>query len=176
MLISVLLAALSMVGVIYQVVSRANAWRAPGSLTVRSVRNPREILKAALPFFLEGGWTLRARSTDAETFSYALRPAGPEVLVLLLLGVLPGLLYLLAGRRTVTVIVTSHADGPGSVTLVSWSNSGECEQTCRDFASMIRSQEPRLGDSRPRGRIRRSRSVGSRAAARLPHREGTEHA
>jgi hypothetical protein len=131
---------------------------------VRSIRHSQEILKAARQFFGDGGWTLGTCSMRAETFSYNLRPAGPEVVVLLLLGVLPGLAYLVAGKRRVTVIIASDADGDGSATLVSWSNSGECEQTCRDFASMIRSQEPQRSDPRPRGRIRRRRSVRSGSA------------
>ena len=161
MAISALLVVLTMAGVIFQVVSRAKAWRVPGRLTVQSIRNPREILTAARQFVGAGGWTLGTRSMRAETFSYNLRPAGPEVVVLLLLGVLPGLAYLVAGKRRVTVIVAADADGDGSATFVSWSNSGECEQTCRDFASMIRSQEPRRSDARPRGRIQRRRSVRS---------------
>jgi len=159
--ISVLLVALTMVGVIFQVVTRAKASSVPGSLTVRSVRQPREILQAARQFFGDGGWTLGPRSMGAQTFSYNLRPAGPEVVVLLLLGLLPGLAYLVAGKRTVNVIVASDADGDGSATLVSWSNSSECEQTCRDFASMIRTQEPQRSDARQHRRIRRRRSVRS---------------
>src|SRR4051812_35627679 len=107
-----------MVGVIFQVVSRAKASNVPTSLTVRSVRQPREILKAARQFFGDGGWTLETRSLGAQTFSYTLRPAGPEVVVLLLLGVLPGLVYLVIGKRSVTVIVASDPNGDGSATVV----------------------------------------------------------
>ena len=134
-----------------------SAWAPDRAIHSQPARDP----QGARQFFGAGGWTLGTRSMRAETFSYNLRPAGPEVVVLLLLGVLPGLAYLVAGKRRVTVSVAADADADGSATLVSWSNSGECEQTCRDFASMIRSQEPRRSDARPRGRIQRRRSVRS---------------
>ena len=147
MAMTVVIAALSMGALVYQLASRAKAWDAPGTLAVRSSRQPSEILRAARRFFAEAGWTEVARSRRVEAFTNRLRPAGPEVIALLLLGLIPGVLYLLIKRKSVRVTVTCDRDGQGSATLVSWSHGGECEPACRDFASMIHRQEPTL---RPR--------------------------
>jgi len=157
--IGILIAALSMAALVFQLASRARAWGAPGSLTVRSLREPREIRRAARRFFHDGGWIAGTQTSRAETFSHRLRPAGPEVALLLLLGILPGLLYLLLGRSTVNITVVAEADDRGSTTLVSWSNGGECERACRGFASMIRDQEPtRRSDSETPRRRRHART------------------
>jgi len=144
-----------MCGLVFQLVSRARAWDAPGSLTIRSVRDAREIRRAARRFFRDGGWSAGTGSAAGDHFSCRLRPAGPEVAALLLLGVLPGLLYLLLGRKTVKVSILAAADDQGSTTLITWSNGGECERVCRGFASMIRNQEPELGTDKKGLRARR---------------------
>lgn len=155
--VTVLITTLTFGGVVVRLVSALKAAGAPGTLTVRSIREPREILSAAVHFFGNEGWALTAQSAGAESFSYEVRPSRPVAVILLLLGIIPGLVYLIAGRRTLTVTVSSEWDSDRSATLVSWSHSGECEQICRDFAWMVRSQEPEASEVEPRRRTTRRR-------------------
>jgi hypothetical protein len=166
--ISILILILTLGGLIVRGVSTRHDATAPGTLTLHSVRDTREILRAARQFFAEGGWTFLTRSGDAVSFSYELRPSPAPLVLLLLLGVVPGLIYLATARKTLRISVSSTADGAGSATRVSWSNNLACERACRDFAGMIRDQEPERRAGRPRRTVRRRRRVAGVAGSSEP--------
>lgn len=159
--ISILILVFSLGGLIFRVATAQRAAGGPGSLTVLSIRQPREILWAARQFFAEGGWAPTTRSANNTVFSYDLRPSGPVLVLLLLLGIIPGLLALTIGKKRLTVTVSSDEDDGGSATLVSWS-SADSEPACRDFALMIRSQEPRSNDRKLQRQTQRRDDLGGR--------------
>jgi hypothetical protein len=146
-------------GLIMRTVSAGRDSPKAGSLTLHSVRDTREVLRASRQFFTEGGWTLLSRSEDANSFSYELRPSPALLVLLLLLGIVPGLIYLATARTSLRVTVTSTGDGRGSATRIDWNNSVACERACRDFAGMIRDQEPERGSHRPRRSVRRPKQA-----------------
>ena len=163
MALSILIAALSLVGLVAQTVVKARAASAPCRITLHSARDPREIRRAAMQFFTEAGWQAEAQSDGTRTFVLRVRPAGPEVVILLLLGVIPGILYLLLGKQTVRVSVAVRAESNGSMT------DPELEQRQRSSSrsvanslAMIRAQEPpgpsRLQRGRRRVALRRTDS------------------
>jgi hypothetical protein len=172
---SLLILVLSLAGLVFRVATTRRADAGPGSLSVLSVRRQREIRKAARQFFAEGGWTLAGEPADSIVFTYQLGPRGPLLVLLLLLGVLPGLLALALGRKRLTVTVATHEDAGGSATVVTWS-AAAAEPPCRDFALMVRDQEPSPRRTRlPRGaappsprRRRRRSDDATRVTGELP--------
>lgn len=118
-----------------------------GTLTVRSVRDSEEIVDAALAYFGEdGSWAVSQRSDRSATFTYVIRPSIGIAVLLFLLGLVPGIIYLLADRGTLTVTVTSQRSRMGdSETYVSWSDRDNCYEACSDFVTMIMDQEPSAG-------------------------------
>jgi hypothetical protein len=163
--LSILILVLTGAGLIARTASARRDAAAKGSLALHSVRGSREILRASRQFFAEGGWTIEPSTADGLTFSYDLRPSRPLLVLLLVFGVIPGLIYLAMSGKSLSVNVKSTRAGSGSATRVSWSNSLACEHACRDFARMIRDQEPDRGGLRPHRSVPR-RGYNRRTAAK----------
>ncbi|SRR5579875_857473 len=156
MSLSILMLVLTLGGLVFRMATMPRTAGGPGSVSVLSIRQPREIRSAARAFFAEGGWTAAPAPAGSVAFTYQLGPHGPILVFLFALGVLPGLIALALVRKTLTVTVAAREDAGGSATLVSWS-AAAAEPPCRDFASMIRSQEPAVTDTKlPRRRQLRS--------------------
>ena len=107
----------------------------------RSVRTPAVILSDCTRMFTAAGWTVTLRTEDVMTFSHE-NPVGCYTLaLLLLLGLIPGLLYLIARTRTLFITVTSRPIPEGALTQVSWSNAGAAE-FCAVLTTHFHATEP----------------------------------
>jgi hypothetical protein len=135
------------------------------SLTFFSQREPEEIIHfASLLLAGEGGWTIVSRDAREVYLSAEVGVGcGLVTLALLLLGILRGVLYLLFGKKTVTIAVTSTRIAEGSETTLVWSDRSECNGACQEFAEKVLSQEPEPAEDepeRPRTRpLRRRRRI-----------------
>ena len=111
--LSILMLALTAAGLIARTASSRRKVTPDGQLRLHSVRGAREILRAARQFFGEGGWTLEDRSSGWLAFSYELRPSLVVLVLLVLLGIIPGLVYFALARRTLKLVMSpawDHAD------------------------------------------------------------------
>lgn len=116
----------------------------PGAIGFNAQHPPRQVVVAALQSFSGHGWTTTSQ-TD-QTISFA-RTQAPGCLItgfLLLFGIIPGLLYWIAAKRTLTVSVTAQPGGGGSASMVNiaWSRNGGGRGPSLAFKELIASGAP----------------------------------
>ena len=118
-----------------------------------SVREPSEILDAVVPFFSSAGWAVASRSRRDVTFASEVSGAKvPVAILLLLIGLLPGILYLLFAKEMATISVSSRVDDDGSITTLTWSE-GQGRKSCEAFWRMLEDQEPMLDEESEEDRL-----------------------
>jgi hypothetical protein len=117
----------------------------PGAIAFIADRPPREVVVAALQNFTLHGWT--TTSQTKRTISFA-RTQSPGCLItgfLLLFGLIPGLLYWIAAKRTLTVSVAVQPDPGGtdrSIVSIAWSRNGGGRGPSLQFKELIASGVP----------------------------------
>jgi hypothetical protein len=74
---------------------------------------PAQVLEQAATHMASRGFAIESRLANAVNFSYRQEPNVILGLVLLLLGILPGILYFLlaGGHRRITLLVNEEGDG-----------------------------------------------------------------
>ena len=117
----------------------------PSTIEIWSIREPSEILSAALNYFALNAWTVTTQSREAAVFAREKAPEDPLLILLLLLGIVPGIIYLLIAKRTVTTSVTCRRAANGETSIyLTWSETEWGKPYCLSFAEMITEQEPEL--------------------------------
>jgi len=117
----------------------------PGAIAFGADRPPQQVVVAALQSFSGHGWT--TTSQTERTISFA-RTQSPGCLVtgfLLLFGLIPGLLYWIAAKRTLTVSVAAQPDPGGtdrSIVNIAWSRNGGGRGPSLQFKELIASGAP----------------------------------
>ena len=121
----------------------------PGALTVDTNRSPREVMHAAVHAFSARGWTTTTQSTDAVTFTRTKRPSCLVTLFLFFFGIIPGLLYLIAAKKTLTLSVSVFAptyEDDRNQVMVSWNRNGGGRSAGLAFQKLVAPGAPvRLG-------------------------------
>jgi hypothetical protein len=122
-----------------------------GAIGARVGRPPRDVVQAAIQTFTARGWTTTSRSGRNVTFTRSQSPGCGIVLVLFLFGIIPGLIYWVAAKRSlvVSVLADNVAGQPGQADVqISWNRNGGGRSPSLDFLNMIAPGAPlRVGAS-----------------------------
>lgn len=117
----------------------------PGVIAFRAQRPPDQVIVAALQSFSGRGWTTTSQTSQTISFARSQAPGCLITGFLLLFGIIPGLLYWIAAKRTLTVSVTAQPEGSGasaSVVNVAWSRNGGGRGPSLEFKGLIASGAP----------------------------------
>lgn len=109
-----------------------------GAATVQTSRAPSDVVMAALHTFSQRGWATTAQSGQTISFSRTQAPGCLITAFLLLFGIIPGLLYWIAAKRTLTISVTAQPDrSGGSAVNVAWSRNGGGRGPSLEFLNLL---------------------------------------
>lgn len=117
----------------------------PGVITFRARRPPDQVIVAALQSFSGRGWTTTSQTSQTISFARSQAPGCLITGFLLLFGIIPGLLYWIAAKRTLTVSVTAQPDGSSasaSMVNVAWSRNGGGRGPSLEFKELIAAGAP----------------------------------
>lgn len=120
-----------------------------GSMSFQSGQAPREVVVNAMHYFSTAGWMTTTQTTDSPTMTFTrLQAPGCGItLVLLLFGIIPGLLYWIAAKRTLTLSVSAAGSGMNnneSTVRVSWSRNGGGRGPSLEFKRLVAPNAPVL--------------------------------
>ena len=117
----------------------------PGVIAFRAQRAPDQVVVAALQSFSGHGWTTTAQTNQTISFARSQAPGCLITGFLLLFGIIPGLLYWIAAKRTLTVSVTAQPEGSrasASMVNIAWSRNGGGRGPSLTFKELIASGAP----------------------------------
>lgn len=83
------------------------------------------ILRQAVRRYREAGWSVTASADDAVTLQRRGRPNSGITVLLLLLGVIPGVVYWFLLKRTATTVIAGEAVPDGTEVEITVSQSGD---------------------------------------------------
>lgn len=86
---------------------------------------PESIIRQAIRRYRETGWTMKDASETAATFERRGRPNAGIVVLLLLVLIVPGVLYWVLARRTVTTTLAATAVPDGTELEIAVSQTGD---------------------------------------------------
>jgi hypothetical protein len=110
-----------------------------GAASFKADRRPDDVVMAALQTFSQRGWTTTSQTVRSISFSKSQAPGCLITFFLLLFGIIPGLLYWIAAKRTLTVSVTAQPAGAGTGSMVSvaWSRNGGGRGPSLEFQNLL---------------------------------------
>lgn len=88
--------------------------RSPFQLSTTTSAAPEEVIERIERDYTMKGWSVASKRTDAVTFQYNRRPSCLWAILLFLLGLIPGIVYLVIGNRLMTTDVQARAGGAGT--------------------------------------------------------------
>lgn len=111
--------------IVLAVISLAIWLTRPGGTEFATGAAPHDVASAAIRSFTARGWGTTTQSDATVTFTRTQAPGCLIAIFLLLLGLIPGLIYCIAAKRTLSVSVASKATAAGgSNVIVTWSRNG----------------------------------------------------
>lgn len=110
-----------------------------GAATFHAGRGPDDVVIAALQTFSQRGWTTTSQTPRSISFSKTQAPGCLITFFLLLFGIIPGLLYWIAAKRTLTVSVTAQPvpRSTGAQVSVAWSRNGGGRGPSLEFQNLL---------------------------------------
>jgi hypothetical protein len=129
-----------------------------GSIGTVANRSPRDVVLAAVHNFTSRGWITTTQSEQSVTFSKSQTPSCLVTFFLLIFGIIPGLLYWIAAKRTLTVSVmarpANEQSGQSGV-QIAWSRNGGGRGPSLEFKQLIAPGSPiTVGPSISSGTLR----------------------
>src|SRR5581483_9016624 len=125
-------------------------WQAQsGSMAFDAPKAPRDVIVDAMHHFSTHGWVTTTQTVDSPTMTFTrLQAPGCAItLVLLIFGIIPGLLYWIAAKRTLAVSIsaTPSSGTPGYSTVrMSWSRNGGGRGPSLAFKRLVAPNQPLL--------------------------------
>lgn len=117
----------------------------PGVIGFEAERSSGDVVMTALQNFSRHGWTTTSQTDRSISFSRSQAPGCLITGFLLIFGLIPGLLYWIAAKRTLTVSVTAQPIAgamPRSMVSVAWSRNGGGRGPSLEFKNLIAAQAP----------------------------------
>jgi hypothetical protein len=110
-----------------------------GAASFEASRSPSDVVMSALQTFSQRGWTTTAQTGQTISFTKSQAPGCLITFFLLLFGIIPGLLYWIAAKRTLAVSVTAQPGGQagGSLVNVAWSRNGGGRGPSLEFKNLL---------------------------------------
>jgi hypothetical protein len=111
-----------------------------GAIGFEAGRSPKDVVLGAVQMFSQRGWVTTSQSDQSISFSKSQPPGCLITIVLLLFGIIPGLLYWIAARRTLTVSVSAYpasAASSASRVSIAWSRNGGGRGPSLEFKNLL---------------------------------------
>lgn len=111
-----------------------------GNLTFEASQNPMSVIQAAIHSFSTKGWTTTSQGPNAVTFSLTQTPGCLITLFLLCFGIIPGLLYWIAAKRTLSLSITARSvsgQPERSAVQIGWNRNGGGRGPSLQFKQLI---------------------------------------
>ncbi len=124
-----------------------------GAVSFQANRAPTDVVMSAVQTFSQRGWVTTSQSPQSISFSKQQAPGCLITFFLLLFGIIPGLLFWIAAKRTLTVSVTAQPRGQaGSLVAVGWSRNGGGRGPSLEFKNLLAPGAPiAVAEVRPQG-------------------------
>lgn len=126
-----------------------------GAVTFQVDRAPGDVVMSALQTYTQRGWTTTSQTPQSISFSKSQAPGCLITIFLLFFGLIPGLLYWIAAKRTLTVSVSAQPTGrAGSLVALTWSRNGGGRGPSLEFKNLLAPGAPiAVTEVRPQGAI-----------------------